>query len=64
MPTTFTSYWGSSIHGVEIAWTNDTTADPVELSFTYTANYYWRIPFWYDSAIAGDAAIAASLGAA
>ena len=46
--TSFTSYWGSSIHGVEIKWTADTSADPVELTFEYTANYYWRMPFFYD----------------
>ena len=48
--TSFTSYWGSSVHGVEIEWTADTSADPVELTFVYTANYYWRMPFFYDSA--------------
>ena len=47
--TSFTSYWGSSVHGVEIEWTADTSADPVELTFVYTANYYWRMPFFYDS---------------
>ena len=62
MPATFTSYWGSSLHGVEIAWTNDITANPVELSFVYTCNYYWRMPFWYDSAEATDAALFAAVG--
>ena len=58
MPTQFTSYWGSSLHGVQIDWTNDPTATTPELAFTYTANYYWRMPFWYDDTVAGDKAIA------
>ena len=65
MPTTFTSYWGSSLHGVEIAWTHDpAAAGTPELSFQYTANYYWRMPYWYDSVIASDIAIKDAIGSA
>ena len=49
MPTSFTSYWGSALHGMEIKWTNDITADPVKLAAEITCNYYWRMPVWYDS---------------
>ena len=48
MPTSFTSYWGSSIHGVEIKWTHD-VASPEYLNFEYTCNYYYKMPFWYDA---------------
>ena len=49
MPTSFTSYWGDPFHGVEIKWTHDTAAASPTLTFEYTANYYWRMPYWYDS---------------
>ena len=62
MPTTFTSYWGSALHGVEIKWTNDITANPVKLSFEYTSNYYWRMPCWYDDGVASDKALVAAIG--
>jgi len=48
MPSSFTSYWGSTMHGVEITWTNDLSS-PVTLALTYTANLYWYMPMWYDS---------------
>ena len=60
--TTFYSYWGSSIHGVEIAWTADPSADTLELTFEYTAYYYWRMPFFYDGSDADDLALATHVG--
>ena len=62
MPSTFTSYWGSSFHGVEIKWTNDILADPVTLTAEYTCNQYWNPLLYFDSALTEDAAIAASYG--
>ena len=71
MPTQFTSYWGSSIHGVEILWKNDIldpnrgTGDPVELEFEYTCNLYWRMPYWFDdgaSANGPDSELGKTLG--
>ena len=64
MPTSFTSYWGSPVHGAEITWTHDTSADSLTLAFSYTANYYWRMPVYYSSTDTdGDAAYVGSLGA-
>ena len=64
MPTSFTSYWGSQIHGIEIKWTHDPAAvtDVQSLAIEYTCNYYWRMPLWYDSAQADDAKIPKTLG--
>lgn len=62
MPSFFTSFWGSSIHGVEIKWTNDITTDPVTLTAEYTSNYYWNPLFYYDSNLAADNALLAILG--
>ena len=48
MPSSFTSYWGSNIHGVEIKWTCDTAVTPNVLTAEYTSNYYWRMQLYYD----------------
>ena len=64
MPTSFTSYWGSPVHGAEITWTHDTSADSLTLAFSYTANYYWRMPVYYSAAVSEDAAFVGTLGSA
>ena len=64
MPTSFTSYWGSSLHGVNIMWTNDITDVTPTLTFVYTANYYWRMPYWYSGLITADVDMANSVGTA
>ena len=64
MPTSFTTYWGSNIHGIEIKWTCDTTASPVVLHAEYTSNYYWRMQLYYNGTVANaanDLALLASL---
>merc|ERR1712228_497136 len=50
MPNTFTSYWGSSIHGMEIKWTNDPNAATSTLTAEITSNYYWRMQLYYNGA--------------
>ena len=62
MPTSFTSYWGSPVHGADITWTHDPSADTLTLTFEYTANYYWRNPVYYNAGIAADDAYKNSLG--
>ena len=62
MPSSFTSYWGSSFHGVEIKWTNDITADPVILTAEYTCNQYWNPLLYFDSTLTEDVAIKDSYG--
>ena len=63
MPTSFTSYWGSPVHGAEITWTHDTSADTLTLAFSYTANYYWRMPVYFSgSDTDGDVVFKDSLG--
>ena len=47
---------------MEITWTNDITAMPVELSAAITCNYYWRMPTWYDSNVATDVDIITATG--
>ena len=64
MPTSFTSYWGSQIHGVEVTWTCDTSVSPNVLTAAYTSNYYWRTQLYYDSDIATDVAISDAIGGA
>ena len=62
MPTSFTSYWGSQIHGVEVTWTCDTSVSPNVLTAAYTSNYYWRTQLYYDGDIATDVAISDAIG--
>lgn len=64
MPTSFTSYWGSGIHGVEVKWTCDTAVTPNVLTAEMTSNYYWRTQLYYDSNEAGDADILAGISGA
>ena len=62
MPTSFTSYWGSPVHGADITWTHDPSADTPTLTFEYTANYYWRMPVYYNNLITADQTYKNSLG--
>ena len=62
MPTSFTSYWGDPLHGVEIKWTHDPAAASPTLTFEYTANYYWRMPYWYDAGVADDLTYLSTIG--
>ena len=48
MPSSFTTLWGSTLHGVQITWTN-AIAEPEKLHMRYRAFYYWYMPHWYNS---------------
>ena len=63
MPTSFTSYWGSALHGVEIKWTSDASDSPQYLNFEFKSKYYWYMPHWYNSGQSGDVTINKNLGA-
>ena len=54
MPASFTSYWGSQVHGVEITWTCDYNLMPNVLTAAFTSNYYWRTQLYFDSANTAD----------
>lgn len=62
MPTSFTSRWGSDVHGVNITWTMDPSAATPTLSFVYTANYFWRLELYFNSANADDVKIKEAIG--
>lgn len=40
MPTSFTSYYGSSFHGMDIEWKHDPTAATKELEVKMKLNWY------------------------
>ena len=60
--TSFTSYWGSNVHGMEIKWTADNTADVPVLSAEITCNYYWRMHLFHEAT--PDADLLTSVGGA
>merc|ERR1719464_1041170 len=62
MPVSFTSYWGSQIHGVEVKWTCDESVIPNVLTAEYTSNYYWRTQLYYDADISTDVDILNAIG--
>jgi len=64
MPTSFTSYWGSGIHGVEVKWTCDQSVTPNVLTAEMTSNYYWRTQLYHDATVQGDLDILAGIAGA
>jgi hypothetical protein len=40
MPTSFTSYYGSSFHGMDIEWIHDPNVTPLKLQVKMTLNWY------------------------
>lgn len=53
----FTSYFGTAIHGADILWQTDKTAEEQKLYFTFTQNLFAKMYTFWKSGDADDSAL-------